>query len=202
MQLLDVAGVHRLQLGRQRRRRTATPRRSELLRNDVADTLHVLRSSSGALESVNHRILGSNLSIGLPRMDVLGSTGIEFHNRLTRTPPGLKLPQTRADAPKVVMTRRPWKPAAGCEYVRQLKIWAGDPPVRELAKRLGVAPSTLSDLLRKTDKLPNFESLCDFLTGCGVTDANVVREWLFAWRRIKLNDYRAPRQLRQRRRSV
>ncbi|WP_327009766.1 helix-turn-helix domain-containing protein [Dactylosporangium sp. NBC_01737] len=86
--------------------------------------------------------------------------------------------------------------------MRQLKIWAGDPPVRELAKRLGVAPSTLSDLLRKTDKLPNFESLCDFLTGCGVTDANVVREWLFAWRRIKLNDYRAPRQLRQRRRSV
>jgi lambda repressor-like predicted transcriptional regulator len=69
----------------------------------------------------------------------------------------------------------------------RVKIWAGDPPVRTLSRRAGLPPSTMQDFLcRERRKLPPVETVCAFLNACGVDDATVVAEWVFAWRRLKL----------------
>jgi lambda repressor-like predicted transcriptional regulator len=69
----------------------------------------------------------------------------------------------------------------------RVKIWAGDPPVRALSRRAGLPPSTMQDFLhRERRKLPPVDTVCAFLKGCGVDDANVIAEWVFAWRRLKL----------------
>ena len=68
----------------------------------------------------------------------------------------------------------------------RVKIWAGDPPVRELARAAGLPPSTMQDFLRcKHGKLPAVETLGKFLAACGVDDPNVIAEWVYAWRRLK-----------------
>jgi lambda repressor-like predicted transcriptional regulator len=69
----------------------------------------------------------------------------------------------------------------------RVKIWAGDPPVRALSRRAGLPPSTMQDFLRRERrKLPPVETVCAFLKACGVDDATVMAEWVFAWRRLKL----------------
>lgn len=68
----------------------------------------------------------------------------------------------------------------------RVKIWAGDPPVRTLSRRAGLPASTMQDFLRRERrKLPPVETVCAFLKACGVDDANVIAEWVFAWRRLK-----------------
>jgi transcriptional regulator with XRE-family HTH domain len=68
----------------------------------------------------------------------------------------------------------------------RVKIWAGDPPVRALSRRAGLPPSTMQDFLRRERRtLPPVETVCAFLKACGVDDANVMAEWVFAWRRLK-----------------
>jgi transcriptional regulator with XRE-family HTH domain len=72
------------------------------------------------------------------------------------------------------------------QYLLRVKIWAGDPPVRTLSRRVGLPPSTMHDFLRRERrKLPPVETVCAFLKACGVDDANVIAEWVFAWRRLK-----------------
>lgn len=68
----------------------------------------------------------------------------------------------------------------------RVKVWAGDPSVRTLSRRVGLPPSTMQDFLRRERrKLPPVETVCAFLKACGVDDANVIAEWVFAWRRLK-----------------
>jgi DNA-binding XRE family transcriptional regulator len=68
----------------------------------------------------------------------------------------------------------------------RVKVWAGDPPVRTLSRRVGLPPSTMQDFLRRERrKLPPVETVCAFLKACGVDDANVIAEWVFSWRRLK-----------------
>ena len=68
----------------------------------------------------------------------------------------------------------------------RVKIWAGDPPVRALSRRAGLPPSTMQDFLRRERrKLPPVQTVCAFLKACGVDDANVIAEWIFAWRRLR-----------------
>lgn len=68
----------------------------------------------------------------------------------------------------------------------RVKIWAGDPSVRELARAAGLPPSTMQDLLsRKRERLPTVETLGAFLAGCGINDPNVLAEWVYAWRRLR-----------------
>jgi transcriptional regulator with XRE-family HTH domain len=68
----------------------------------------------------------------------------------------------------------------------RVKIWAGDPPVRVLAARAKVPSSTMQDFVRsKRGKLPQVETVCAFLTACGVDDPAVIAEWVYTWRRLK-----------------
>ena len=70
--------------------------------------------------------------------------------------------------------------------LRRVKIWAGDPSVRTLARRTGLAPSTMQDLLRRErQKVPPIQAVCAFLEACGVNDQNVMAEWVFVWRRLR-----------------
>jgi transcriptional regulator with XRE-family HTH domain len=70
--------------------------------------------------------------------------------------------------------------------LRRVKIWAGDPPVRTLARRAGLPPSTMQDFLRRErQKLPPVRAVCAFLEACGVNDQNIMAEWVFVWRRLR-----------------
>ena len=70
--------------------------------------------------------------------------------------------------------------------LRRVKIWAGDPPVRTLARRAGLPPSTMQDFLRRErEKLPPIQTVCAFLDACGIDDQNIMAEWVFVWRRLR-----------------
>lgn len=76
----------------------------------------------------------------------------------------------------------------------RVKIWAGNPSMRLLARRAEVPASTLQDALRgKKGKLPTLEMLIAFLTACDINDAATVGEWVFTWRRLKFDEIKAPR---------
>lgn len=85
----------------------------------------------------------------------------------------------------------------GCLW--RVKIWAGDPPVRALSRRAGLPPSTMQDFLRRERRtLPAVEIVCAFLRACGVDDSSVIAEWVYAWRRLKLEEIEK-RRIRTRR---
>ena len=68
----------------------------------------------------------------------------------------------------------------------RVKIWAGDPSVRELAKAAELPRSTMQDFLRcKDGKLPAREKVNAFLAACGIHDPSVLAEWNYAWRRLR-----------------
>jgi transcriptional regulator with XRE-family HTH domain len=76
------------------------------------------------------------------------------------------------------------------EFMRcllQVKIWAGDPPVRVLSRRAGLPPSTMQDFLHRERRLPPVKTVCAFLAACGVDDATIA-EWVFTWRRLKFTE--------------
>ena len=69
--------------------------------------------------------------------------------------------------------------------LRLLKMWAGDPSLRALAKRTGVPASTLSDALngsRPLPRLPVLRGLVDEL------DPDSRKAWEAAWRRARAAD--------------
>jgi transcriptional regulator with XRE-family HTH domain len=81
------------------------------------------------------------------------------------------------------------------DCLRRVKIWAGDPPVRTLARRAKMSPSTVHDILRnKSGNLPSVEAVCAILTACGIEDTSVLGEWVYAWRRLKFAEVEARRQ--------
>jgi hypothetical protein len=70
------------------------------------------------------------------------------------------------------------------EAMNRLHIWHGKPPLRELARRSGAfAASTLSEALRREDRLPSFRLVAAFAEACGESP-DLVEEWKNAWRRI------------------
>ncbi|GIH95920.1 hypothetical protein ACFFMN_41750 [Planobispora siamensis] len=90
-------------------------------------------------------------------------------------------------------------PAELVDLMRQLRIWSGEPSLRELARRScgGFAPSTLCETLKK-DRLPPYELLIAFVRACGGSEQDVMA-WSSAWRRIRMAQIcprDAPRQLR------
>ena len=86
----------------------------------------------------------------------------------------------------------------------RVKIWAGDPPVRELARIIGLPPSTMGDFLRPRTggRLPAVETICKFLEACGVHDQGVIDEWVYAWRRLRYAETGKRRRPRRHLRSA
>ncbi|ANZ41256.1 hypothetical protein BBK82_40095 [Lentzea guizhouensis] len=85
--------------------------------------------------------------------------------------------------------------------LRVLKVWAGNPSLRQVEKLSGLARSTLADALSpKRRTAPAVEVFQGLLKAFGVTDTE---EWLAAWRRVQAGPVRAapvaqavvPRQL-------
>ena len=124
-----------------------------------------------------HAACFSRLSVAMRLPGTLSSTpgGQHRENRLGFPGGPAPLPMT-ADSTDEFM-----------QCLLRVKIWAGDPPVRTLSRRAGLPPSTMQDFLhRERRKLPPVKTVCAFLKACGVDDANVIAEWIFAWRRLKL----------------
>jgi transcriptional regulator with XRE-family HTH domain len=70
--------------------------------------------------------------------------------------------------------------------LQRVKIWAGDPPFRVLARRVGMPNSSLHTVVkRKTTKMPSWELVYAFLLACGVNDQAVIEEWRYTWRWLK-----------------
>jgi DNA-binding XRE family transcriptional regulator len=124
-------------------------------------------------------------------------------DNLSRVPPALQLPGAgRTMVTPTRTTRTELRPLAGppplpvaaetasefMDCLLRAKIWAGDPPVRELARLTGVPPSTMQDFLRRRGKLPPMAMLVKFLSACGIDDPSVVAEWIYTWRRLKFAD--------------
>lgn len=75
------------------------------------------------------------------------------------------------------------------EFVAQLHLlyeWAGKPTLRELEKRAGTGRlprSSVSDMLRRTGRLPKIDLLTEFVKACGADAA--LPAWIAAWHRLK-----------------
>jgi hypothetical protein len=78
--------------------------------------------------------------------------------------------------------------------VRQLKTWADDPTVRDLAQAMLTPPSTLQGYLTK-DTLGELGFLYSFLEALGI-EKTYVTEWVFAWRRLQHLDSEARQRVR------
>lgn len=84
------------------------------------------------------------------------------------------------------------------EFVAQLRLlyeWAGEPPLRELEKRAGTGKlprSTISDMLRRTERLPKIDLVTEFVKACGA--GNALPAWIAAWHRLKRAQIEARRQ--------
>lgn len=80
--------------------------------------------------------------------------------------------------------------------LRELRAWAGDPTLRELEKRAGGAGrlprSSVSDMLCRTDRLPKFDLVTEFVKACGA--GNALPAWIAAWHRLKRAQIEARRQ--------
>ncbi|TWP52498.1 ATP-binding protein [Lentzea tibetensis] len=78
--------------------------------------------------------------------------------------------------------------------LRLLKIWAGNPSLRQLERRSGLPRSTVADALNvKRHHLPSFEVLRGFVRACGVTDQDAPR-WEAVWRRLQAGAVAPPEQ--------
>lgn len=76
--------------------------------------------------------------------------------------------------------------------LRALKVWAGNPSLRQLEKLSGLARSTLADALSPRRKTaPAVEVLRGLLRAFGVPDDEVA-PWLAAWRRVQAEPARVP----------
>ncbi|MFJ5229288.1 ATP-binding protein [Kitasatospora sp. NPDC088391] len=69
--------------------------------------------------------------------------------------------------------------------LRSLKTWAGNPSFQELARRSGLARSTLADALRPDRPgLPRLEVVTALLAACGVPDRRAAA-WRQTWRALQ-----------------
>ncbi|MFJ1751877.1 ATP-binding protein [Kitasatospora sp. NPDC088134] len=69
--------------------------------------------------------------------------------------------------------------------LRSLKTWAGNPSFQELARRSGLARSTLADALRPDRPgLPRLEVVTALVAACGVPDRRAAA-WRRAWRALQ-----------------
>ncbi|MEV4619899.1 ATP-binding protein [Asanoa sp. NPDC049573] len=76
--------------------------------------------------------------------------------------------------------------------LRLLKIWAGDPPLRRLARDSGLARSTLGDLLSPhRTRLPSLDLVLRYVHVCGVTGERAAA-WRSAWREVYAGDRAGP----------
>ncbi|GAA1230344.1 XRE family transcriptional regulator [Kitasatospora nipponensis] len=76
--------------------------------------------------------------------------------------------------------------------LRSLKIWAGNPSFQELARRSGLARSTLADALSLNRRgLPRLEVVTALLTACGVTGRESA-SWQRTWRALQDAEDRRP----------
>lgn len=67
----------------------------------------------------------------------------------------------------------------------QVKIWAGDPTYRDMARALEMPHSTLYDALRRDKrKLPDVGTLDVILRWYGI-QGEALDEWIYTWRRLK-----------------
>jgi len=74
----------------------------------------------------------------------------------------------------------------------ELKVWAGDPSLRQLAARRHDLPrSTLSDMLRRTDRLPRYDLLHGYVIACGAPHDWPL--WDLAWQQLKAQEIAADR---------
>lgn len=70
--------------------------------------------------------------------------------------------------------------------MRALLVWAGEPTLRELENRAGpgrLPRSSVSDALRRADRLPKVDLLAEFVKACGAGAALPV--WLAARQRLR-----------------
>jgi hypothetical protein len=70
--------------------------------------------------------------------------------------------------------------------MRQLKAWAGDLSLRHLEKRAGcgrLPRSSVSDALRRTDRLPEIDLVTEFVKACGAENSLPV--WHTTWYRLR-----------------
>lgn len=126
-----------------------------------------------------------------------GNTG-DWHerwqnaSRFSEVPPAAqpRLPARRREEALASMSGPPPLPVTAettdefMECLVRVRIWAGAPSARTLARLAGIPPSTMQDFLRRK-RLPTPEMLLKFLAACGIEDHNVIAEWLYAWRRLK-----------------
>lgn len=73
-------------------------------------------------------------------------------------------------------------PGQFVETMRLLRVWAGNPSLRQLQSRSQLPSSTLNDILRR-DRLPKLHQLHSFLSACGLP-ADKHQEWEDAWTEI------------------
>lgn len=72
------------------------------------------------------------------------------------------------------------------KHLHRVRIWAGYPPVREIARRAEVPTTTMQDFIahKKKDALPSIHKVFEYLKGCGVSSGEVFAEWHFHWKRL------------------
>lgn len=74
------------------------------------------------------------------------------------------------------------------EFIAQLRLlraWAGDPTLRQLENRAGTGRlprSSISDMLRRTNRLPKIDLVTEFVKACGAGAA--LPAWIAAWHRL------------------
>jgi hypothetical protein len=116
---------------------------------------------------------------------------------LTKPPSRPKHPDDRTGTPTVIddvagfdLCPDPLQATNAAELMqilRQYRIWAGEPSLREMKRACGNAMgvSTISGLLNSSD-LPPFRSLVAIVKGCG-GDEDHQRAFATAWRRLRLS---------------
>ena len=66
-----------------------------------------------------------------------------------------------------------------------LRVWGGSPTLRELENRAGAGRlprSSISDMLRRTDRLPKIDLLAAYVKACGAGET--LQAWVAAWHRL------------------
>lgn len=111
------------------------------------------------------------------------------NSQLSAMPAAARVPPARGKDALAAMIGPPPLPVTAetagefMDCLTRVRIWAGDPPARVLARRARMPASTMQDFLRRK-RLPTREMLLVFLRACGIEDQAVMAEWLYAWRHV------------------
>lgn len=79
-------------------------------------------------------------------------------------------------------------PADLVRVLRQYRLWAGEPPMRTIARRAdtGISASTICTALNAAT-LPRLETVIAIIAGCGGSEEEQ-RRFATAWRAIRLSE--------------